>query len=389
MTDFLDTSQYTYYTNNTKTLLTETLKKYYPHILSAVENENYIIEYEQYSRFYELKYNSQIVGFITLEEHPLTDNILSVNEAYIIPKYRGHNLTFEIIKLLLLDENHEILIQRPNIAFIKILKKNNLCYKLNKDLYVSYIKFHIDSENIYLNSNIEEFYNKDFVDFPYKANVFDLKNSLSLFRDPKENIAKSDEFFICVQPRQSDLKKYNLYGNLKIIDEDFLIKRYDLWMINAVEITEFLENTKLNLLESIDVHTLIGSVDKLNDEFITKLDENNLSREEGFEIRKHIIKALYKNQISKNTIPLRISYLLKHIDKVGFEIGEFDENTVICPFCESDIPDNYNSCPTCGLHIREINFESYAFKKNFKRRYLILAFFLFIIYKIVKLFKRK
>lgn len=387
MSDFLDNNKY--YLNNDGRLLSDSLKEYYPHILSAIEKEGYLIEFEEYDKFYEITYKNQIVGFITLEIHPLVDNILSINESYVIPKFRGKNLLYKLLKTLILDENHEILIQRPNISFMKVLKKNNLCYKLTKDLLVSYIKFHINLDYIYYNFKIEKFYNKDYADIPYKANVFDLSRSLSMLRDPKSNFIKSDDFFACVQPRKGDLKKYNLYNKLKNIDEDYLNENFMFWHFSNTEITEFLESSEIDLLESIDVHNLIGSSDKLNHKFTKKLKENHLSTEDGFKIRKHIIKSQYKNQLSEKSTPQRILYLLKHFDKVDFEIDDVNDNMVMCPFCNSQIPDNYNSCSTCGLHIRDIDFEEYAIKSNFKFRYLIFAFFFFIIYKIVKLFKRK
>ena len=72
----------------------EILENNYPQILNEIQNEDYIIQYDNYDAFCEIEYGNEVVGFYTLEQ--LEDATL-LNEFYIIGDFRGKNITFDMI----------------------------------------------------------------------------------------------------------------------------------------------------------------------------------------------------------------------------------------------------------------------------------------------------
>ena len=264
-----------------------------------------------------------------------------------------------------MDENHEILIRKPNKAFIKVLLKNKLIYKISSSLYLSYIKFHIEIDDVYKSDKINRLYAKSYDEIPYKANVFDYKLSSSFLRDPMANFVKSDDIFACTKPRNGDLKKYKLKSKFGEIDKDFLEIYFMFWMASAEEIREVLEKTENNLLDSISTEKTLGTQKRLTKNFLNQLKEAGLDMEDGFKILNHVENAMDKEHLTVYSYYARVKYLLNHFGEVEKEIGEIPQDVLECPFCCEAIPEFFNSCTNCGLHVREVDIEKYALLKNF------------------------
>lgn len=80
---------------------------------------------------------------------------------------------------------------------------------------------------------------------------------------------------------------------------------------------------------------MVGSEDKLCDDFIQHLEKFNLSIDDGFKIRKHLVNKLESSELNEKSYYQRLLYLLDHFEGIDKEIGEFDESVEECPFCGS------------------------------------------------------
>lgn len=338
--------------NNVLNLLGEK----YPHILDAINAEGYKLEYLDYEDFKEIRFEDETVGFITFQRFTDIPNEFSINECYIIPEARGNDLLYNVLADLLLDENFNYFPRRPNTAFMHVLEKNNLTFKIPSNLIVSYMKFHVDIDDLYTNPDIERFYKKPDREIPYKANVFDKKTHAIFLRDPMVNFIKDDDFFACITPRQGDFEKYNCEGELQKINDAGLLSRYYTWQNNAYDIMDFFEETSSDLKDSISPEKVIGSEKKLSDDFVSMLEASGLDADDGFKIRSHIADAMNKNQLSIHSYRKRMQYLLGHFEDVTKHVDEVDEKTSLCPFCNEETPYYLKSCLKCGLSIREVDY---------------------------------
>lgn len=189
--------------NNNK-LLDDFLNTHYPEISKAIKKEGYNLDFLEYEFFREIRFENQIVGFITLKKFSSADNQFSIMDAYIIPEYRGNNLFFETLYFLLTFDNFEFYPRKPTKAFINVLLKNDFAFKLTSNFVVSYFKFIVDANNeIYKNPKIKRFYKKPDDLFPYKANLFDMDLCSVMFRDPVLELVKYSDFFALTEPRKS------------------------------------------------------------------------------------------------------------------------------------------------------------------------------------------
>lgn len=75
--------------NETGETLFETLTRDYPYSLDAIKRDKYEIEFLQYDFFEEIHYKNIIIGFLTLKQFTVIENSFSINEVFILPRYRG------------------------------------------------------------------------------------------------------------------------------------------------------------------------------------------------------------------------------------------------------------------------------------------------------------
>ena len=344
-----------------KVLLNDFLNEDYPEISKAIKKEGYTLDFLDYDIFHEIKYEDQIVGFMTFKKFLFTNNDYELREAYIIPEYRGNNLFFESFLSFLTFDNFDFYPRKPTKSFIKVLLKNDFAFEIAPNFVVSYFKFIVDVDyDLYKNPKIKKFYKKADIPLPYKANLFDMDLCNVMFVDPELDIVKYQNFFALTEPRKYDLKRYNCRKKLKRVSEKYIDKKYSIWEDNYENIEDFIQRSDDELDNLFLFENIVGSEDELNEDFVQKLEENNLSIDDGFKIRKHLIKKLECGELNEMSYFKRITYLLDHFEAIDNQIDKFDESVEECPFCGTFIPDYVRSCLECGLHIREIDFEQHS-----------------------------
>ncbi len=351
--------------------LEDLLKDKYPEISKAIKNEGYNLEFQDYDIFEEITFENQVVGFVTLENIPPSLNHFWIVDAYIIPEYRGNNLFFNFLSILLAQDNFEFYPRKPTKAFINVLLKNDYAFKLTSDFVVSYIKFMIDANSdIYKNQKIKRFYKKPSLSMLYKSNLFDMNLCSAMVRDPNVDFIKYDNFFALSEPRKYDFKKHNCRKKLKRVTEKYIDDRVETWELNYEEIEDFIQRKDSEIANELLVENMIGSEDELCDDFINFLEESNLSIDDGFKIRNHVVDKLDSGELNEKSYIRRVAYLINHFEAIDKKIDDFDESVETCPFCGEKVKDYFRSCEGCGLHIREIDFEEHAvdgLKSMFKK----------------------
>jgi len=340
--------------------LDEVIDMDYPEISKAIKKEGYNLEYLDFDVFKRIIYEDKVVGFITFKRFPFVDNHFAITDAYVIPEYRGNNILFDQLSLLFLFDNIEFFPKKPTRAFINVLLKNDYAFKLASNFVVSYLKFIVDVDEIYKNPKIKRFYKSSDYPFPYKANLYDMDLCSVMFRDPVLEVIKYSDFFALTEPRKYELKKYKLRKKLKRVSEKYIDDKYSKWDNNSRKIESFMERKDNEFEEKFLVENMIGSEEELVESFADSLKENGMSSEDGFKIRNHIVERIESGELTRTSSFQRVCYLLNHIEDVDKEIGDYDESVEECPFCGEFISDSLRSCLSCGLSIREIDFEEHA-----------------------------
>ena len=322
---------------------TEILKNHYMELLKDLNNDGYIIQYEDYDAFCEIEYDNKIVGFYTLEQH---EDVSILNEIYIMSDFRGRNIAFNHILNFFSIPNTIFLIRNPNHNMIQTLLKHDLAMDIGNNIIFSALHFIASSDEIYKNSKIKRAYRnpteKVLFSFSYYDN--DLKSNITYNAG---DLVKRKATLIVITPRKNDIKQYGLRKKLKKITLKSLDDKM-LTIYNAMEnIDEFIDKTYDHLLS-------LNSVDKIiNEDTIENLSKNNdIDKNDLNRIRDSIKKSIDDGEINEIYAKTRLAYLLENPDKISKEpnIKLLPDK---CPFCENEILDFYSECPVCAFSIEK------------------------------------
>ena len=334
--------------------LEDFLKSSYGKIWDSIQKEGYILDFQDFNEFYEITFESDIVGFIALEDLNIVKSKLIV-DCYIMPEARGNKLLYDYLLKIISNTPYSIISKKPTRSFVLALLSYGLAYKVD-DIVISWIDFKVDVTDLYKNSKIKRLYKKinpDFSNSFFKTDFFDLNMNCTLCRDFKNFIAKNSENLVIAEPRKFDLKKYNSRKKLKKVTSNYLANLFYLREDYEDEYWEFVNQLNKKLSSQFTVDNIIGSEDKLNDEIVKILNEVHLTPDDGFRIRENIIDSLNNGELLARFINLRFNFLANNREYIGKIVDE-DVNDNYCSFCNYNLEGMYYSCSKCGHYFGEI-----------------------------------
>lgn len=133
-----------------------------------------------------------------------------------------------------------------------------------------------------------------------------------MFRDSALEIVKYSDFLALTEPRKYDLKTYKCRKKLKNVSEKYIDDRYAVWKDSCEKILDFIEKTDEKIKQYIHVDNVIGTEEELNESFVELLNKQNLSVEDGFEIRRHVGDKIKSGELNDRSFFTRVKYLLEH-----------------------------------------------------------------------------
>ena len=351
--------------------LEEFLEEKYNHIYQAMKKEKYTIEYpDNHIVFKQLKYDDKIVGFATVDLVMGELPQYCLSECYIMPEYRGHDILFDFIIHNISNPNYEFTIRRPNRAIMNLLLKYNLAFSLNKDIIISYIRLNVSFSEAVTNKKTRKLYKAvtdEYKDEVISSSYYNLTLACVEFFDTTGYYTR-DNYTLCIsKPRVDDNRKYRLRRKFKEVSEKKLDKTALAISKHNTQIEEFRQQIDNQLNEIYSVDNVIGTSDKLNDNIIRILEANNLSINDGFNLREIIIEKLGNNEIFNSTIPDYFNFLVAtyNVQKdeyipEGVELQEkngikyYDNgfmDILICPECNCENQDYNRACSLCGYNL--------------------------------------
>ena len=317
----------------------EILENDYPQILKEIQNEDYIIQYENYDAFCEIEYGNEVVGFYTLEQ--LEDATL-LNEFYIIGDFRGKNITFDMILDFIAIPNTDFLIKNPNQSMIQTLLKHDLAMDIGNNIIFSAIPFIVSSNELYKNSKTKRAYRNLSEEALLSANFYD--NNLKCIITSNEGpVIKREGTLIVIEPRRNDMKKYGLRKKLKKITLKSLDEKMFIIYNSLDKVQEFADERYEHIMD-------LNSIDNIiNENTIDSLSmKNNLDKRKLEQIRENIKKSISQGELNPRYTKTRLAYLIENPEKTNCEVN-LDLLPDKCPFCENEILDIYTECPICAF----------------------------------------
>ena len=332
--------------------LLEYLEEFYPEIKSAMDEEDYNVEYPIYTFFSEVIYEDKVVGFYTIEKRIL-DHREVINEFYILPKYRGKNIFGETMMLLCTLPDTQYVLRNPTRIIMESLLKNELAIKISENLVYSYIKVAEDIDNYYSNNNIKELYKSEENDnrnyFGY-SDLYNLKYSSIISFDSKETISKNKVTVLISTPREQEIEKYNLQETLNEISLND-ISNIEKNVLEDTKTDKFTEGLILDYINLLTVENIFGSEDNLHEDIQELIDEKGFEKEEVINAIKKVDKAFEAGEVTPLSLITRFNYLLDNPDKKA--LADDEEDFEECPYCDSIIHTKNSTCPLCGYNLMD------------------------------------
>lgn len=337
--------------------LEQLLEHNYPRINESIIKEGYNRLYDNFDIFIEIIDNSEVIGYITLENLKTESKQYTINDTYIIPEYPNKNILSTYLTLLLEQPDMQILIKKPTIKQVNYLLDNNLAITLTGNLVYSYIGFVTDGHDVFKNKNLKRYYksipssdeNNHFI-----GTVFDLKLGCFYFVD-EDKIFIKKEYPGISMPHPIDLKKYKLRKKLHKINSSDMTKTIKNLRYYEHKVTEYDQDKKDELKQLLSIDNMLGSKDNLNNDYIEFIKKHNLSMDDAVSIYDKICEALDFEEIVPKTIFKRLLYLIEHPKTQTLVTNTFNHNN--CPYCDEKLNITNKYCDKCGLNLQVLDDE--------------------------------
>ena len=241
--------------NTDNIALSNYLENYYPNISKAMQKEKYMIDYDEFDLFYEIIWDDETAGFFALKNY---DDDLVIIETYVNPKFRGKNLFYTSFNEMFKATDKRIYFLKPSKILVETLIKNNMAFKVNSDIVVSYVEFIVALDDTYKNLKIKHLYKKAKSDLYIITNLFDLNLCAVLFFDHTHIFTKAIDTIAICEARKYDLKKHSIRKKLKKIQPKYINKCYDLLMESVNEMFKHFKDADVSLTNALKSNTLFS-----------------------------------------------------------------------------------------------------------------------------------
>lgn len=323
--------------NDRKLFIDDILKGKYTDIYDSMTEENFPLNVEKCDIFNEIKYSGKVVGFATYNLK--NDSHVILTQIYVLPSFRGKGL-FKNELDYLFEEGYVVSIHEPNKKIVELLIDYGYAEKINKSLVLSAINFSVDKKDLISkdmpskNPKFEMIY----------TNFYDLKICASiLFRI--DNNESYEVYYTDISVYDKNVSSIEVR---KELDDEYFIDTVNILTRRDLEVERRLLLLRNNLpSENIEIKELFAS-DEFSDIFMDYVNRGKVSLDEIKRIKQQLFIDLTRGIIRKESIPLRLDYLVSNYHNNN----EKDENVRNpCPYCNEELDYSQRYCVSCGYDI--------------------------------------
>lgn len=333
--DFLirqNNSQKVFLTESTLDVL-DILKTYYSYIYDSINDEEFILKYNQCNLFKELVFDNKVVGFCSYDfsREFIT---AALNNIYVLPEFRGNNLFAEELKRTMVEHN-KVSIMEPTRLVVELLIEHGFAQKINEDIVASAIEFVIPGDHVLSNT---EYANEELATHFYDLSIC---SSIHILDINKGYLAYS-------APLNYDIIHYDdCIENRSNIDDDYFTKIKELFENNEMEFMKIVLDLEDKLsIKNYSLEEIIGDEDNFSPYIESLIDDAHVTYQKALEIKNQIREEYEAGMILNESLLIRLAYL-------------FDENTEpsiksheeVCPYCSMPIDSHDKFCHFCGINL--------------------------------------
>ena len=320
---------------NTQSILEDN----YYYIVESMEDEEFKLENPQCNLFKELLYEDKVVGFVTYDlENGVGD--YSLNEVYILPKYRGNGIFFYEIEDVLISGN-TLSIYEPNHMIMQKLVDYDFARYLDDNIIATSISLDLPTDSILVND--ERFRMDD--SLIHASNLYDMNMSMVIIlfdiSTPGNNIIGYS------RQLESDKINYDALNHREKLDDTYFKYIQELILSNHEDFINILTELTNNLPRAeYTLDEIVGTAPGLSFYLEEIINEGLITRERAYEIQEQITNEFENEVILPESLMKRLMYLSLEDDMR--EDLEEDTNALSCPYCGYPTSLTSRTCNTCG-----------------------------------------
>ena len=308
------------------------LENNYDYIYQSMMDEEFILKYSECNLFKELVYDNMVVGFCTYDfsREFIT---AAINNIYVLPEYRGHNLFLDELKRTMLEHNKPSIME-PTRLVVELLIEYGFATRINEDIVASAIEFIIPGSHVMTNSNYDN--------GELSTHFYDLSicASIHILDIEKSHIAYSS-------PLNYDILHYDCLEKRQSIDDEYFTEITRFFKDNDVELMNTILSLEDNLpLKNYTLEEVIGGDDEFSFYIETLIDDAHVTRTKAFEIKNQIREEYEAGMILNESLLIRLAYLFNENPEPT--IKSHDE---VCPYCDMPIDSHDRFCHFCGINL--------------------------------------
>ena len=308
------------------------LEKYYPYIYESMNEEGFILKYEQCNLFKEMVYERKVVGFCTYDfsREFIT---AAISNIYVLPEFRGNGLFLEEIKRTMAEHNKPSIME-PTRLVVELLVEYGFACKIDDSIVASAIEFIVPGNNVLSNG--------DYANDELSTHFYDLSicASIHILDIDKAHIAYSS-------PLNYDIIHYDCLDARNDMDDDYFLNLTQMFRENDVR----LMNTVLELQDRLHIkkyslEEIIGDDDTFSFYIDTMIDDAHVTREKAFKIKNQIREEYEAGMILNESLLIRLAYLFNENPEPTITSHE-----EICPYCSMPVDSHDRFCHFCGINL--------------------------------------
>ena len=310
----------------------EILQEDYPYILKSIQNEGFILKYDQCNLFKELLFENDVVGFCSYD-FSREFMTMAMNNIYVLPKYRGNSFLLNELTSTMVEQNKPSIME-PTRLIVELLIEYGFASKITDNIVASAIEFVVPSDHVLSNGEYgPEELSTHFYDL-------DICASIHILDIGKSHVAYS-------APLNYDIMYYDCLDYRNNISDEYFKKISRTFKDRDIEIMELILDLEDNLpIKSYTLDEIIGPEDEFSFYIQSLIDDAHVTQQKALEIKNQIKEEYEAGMILNESLLIRLAYL--------FDENQ-DENVTlhddVCPYCSMPIDSHDRFCHFCGINL--------------------------------------
>lgn len=312
--------------------LIEILRTKYSYIYDSIQDEGFILKYDQCNLFKELVCDRKVVGFCSYD---FSREFLTValNNIYVLPQFRGNQIFLKELENTMREHNKPSIME-PTRFVVELLVKYGFACRINDNMVASAIEFIVPGYHVLSNG--------DYDNEELSTHFYDLKmcSCIHMLNLDESHIAYS-------APLNYDIIHYDCIDNRQDMDENYFDEITGLFKNNDEMFMKILLNLEERLpLKNYTLEEIIGDENGFSHYIESLIDDAHITYHNAFEIKQRIKEEYESGMILNESLLIRLAYLSEGKEEV--KIKSHDET---CQYCFMPIDSHDRFCHFCGINL--------------------------------------